>query len=376
MNEFDEFEKNIRTVLTKQEQLEQDATKKGETLAKVLEDIEAIKKNGPVMATKNIIQPTGIESEFANAFTSPEAKEGFAKLAARDIKEFVLKLDTKDMNFSGNFSSAAAAVSQIGQGIAGPAAKKFHMRNILPAVSMNTRDFVYMREDSVTGGSAMTPESSIKPSVSLNFSQQTATSQYLATTAVISNQMLLDVPDMQSYLESRLLQILLDVEDQQIIGGSGISPNLSGLHVSTNNTQKSGGGSTIPIEELVQGIGQLAALNRQADAIVLHPTDYFSLIINKASTAGLYSLPSIVTTDSQGVVRVAGVPVYWNIAQTVGHFDVLAMALGMLLVTRESMRIEFFVDSTMAAKNSVFIRAELREAFIVKGATYDINGAF
>jgi hypothetical protein len=120
----------------------------------------------------------------------------------------------------------------------------------------------------------------------------------------------------------------------------------------------------------------MAALNRQPDAIILHPTDYYALIINKASTAGLYSLPSVVTTDSQGIVRVAGIPVYWNTSQNVGYFDVACTALGMVIAQREAPRIEFFVDSTMAAKNSVFVRAELRETFVVKGSTFDIYGAF
>lgn len=139
--------------------------------------------------------------------------------------------------------------------------------------------------------------------------------------------------------------------------------------------QAPSGGATIDIEQLYQAIYQLAALNRQATVIILHPTDFGALQINKASTAGLYSLPPSVSVDADGTMRVAGVKAIWNTSQTLGSFDVLD-ATGTTLVQREAPKVEFFVDSTLAKANEIMVRVEERIAFCVYAATYDIYGTF
>jgi HK97 family phage major capsid protein len=236
--------------------------------------------------------------------------------------------------------------------------------------TLNTSDYVYSKETSVTGGPSFTPESSIKPSVSFNLQQVTATTQYLAETAVISNQLLYDTNGIGNYLTDRLIQLLLDQEDLAILTGNGVSPNYGGLHLAGNFTAGTSG-SAIAIEEILDSISQLAALNRRPNLIIMHPTDYFKMLQNKASTAGLYSLPPSVEFTADASLTIAGIKTIWNTAQVSGKFDVLDTS-GVLLVTREPSRVTFYTDSTMAAKNSTFILAELRETFCVFASTYDV----
>src|SRR5579863_6719012 len=175
-----EWDANIKKILSDQGQLKTDNEQIKQQLAK--KDYEYQVKSG-------MIRP-GIETNFVNAFSDPEVIEKVEKFKRKDFKEITFEL--KDMNFSGNLT-ATSAVAQVSPFIQNPPPKKFHVRDMMPGVNLLTRDFVYVREDSITGGPSFVPESSIKPQQSFNLSQQTATSQYLATTLVISNQLLNDV---------------------------------------------------------------------------------------------------------------------------------------------------------------------------------------
>jgi hypothetical protein len=87
---------------------------------------------------------------------------------------------------------------------------------------------------------------------------------------------------------------------------------------------------------------------------ILHPTDYYKIVQNKASTADLYSLPPGVIFQPDRTLTVAAVRTIWNTSQVSGKFDVIDTS-GILFVTREPSRVTFYTDSTMAANNSTFV---------------------
>lgn len=229
---MDQWEKNISGLITDQEATK----KKTEELEKKLSKLDG-DSHRRSMKSGNIPEQSGLEIEFEQAVRNPDNMAKLERLKSGESSSIKFELKAvQDMTFSNVFSSATSAVAQVRPGIVAPAPKKNHIRDFLPGVSSYTRDYVYVKETSVDGGPRFTREGSTKAQMSLNLSQVTATSQYLAAWVTISNQLLNDVNGMIPYLQGRLIQTLLDYEDTALISGDGATPNIGGLHLAGNYT--------------------------------------------------------------------------------------------------------------------------------------------
>ena len=183
--------------------------------------------------------------------------------------------------------------------------------------------------------------------------------------------MLDDIAGMTTFLQSRLLELLLRSEDTQLISGNGTSPNLSGITDSGNYTAASTSETTEALM-LIDAISQLEGYDREANGILLHPTDYWNL----AKLTNLNQSSAVVTSEN-GVLRIGGVPVYRSTACTVDKYIVGDWVMGANLLTREAPRVEFFYeDGTNVRENKVTVRVEERVAFPIYGDNYFIYGDF
>ena len=188
--------------------------------------------------------------------------------------------------------------------------------------------------------------------------------------------MLDDVTGMTTFLGSRLPELLLRAEDSQILSGTGTSPQIKGIMTSGNFTAFSGA-ATIDIEQLVQAISQLEALDREANGILLNPADYYNIMLTKASGSGEYDLPTSIVRIENGQLFVAGVPVFKSTAMTVDKFLVGDWRMGANLIFREPAKVQFFYeDGTNAQQNKVTVRVEERVALPIYGNDYFIYGDF
>jgi HK97 family phage major capsid protein len=279
-----------------------------------------------------------------------------------------------DMTFPVNFSSANASTATIMPGIIAAPPRPMHIRALLPGGNMTGSHFVFVKEVSHDGDPAAVAEAGNKPQMDFNLTENSSPAQTIAAWLQISNQMLYDVDSLTTFLSNRLLERLYCIEDNQLLSGNGTSPNLLGINSAGNFTAATGA-ATIDVELLVQAIAQLAGLSRRPSGIILNPADYFALLISKASTSGLYNLPAVVNqTADGGGITIAGVPVVWTAEQAVGTYTVGDFMNGAQLLFRNSPRIEFFVDATLAKVNKTLIRIEERVAFSVFGSDYIIKG--
>jgi hypothetical protein len=106
-----------------------------------------------------------------------------------------------------------------------------------------------------------------------------------------------------------------------LASGNGPAPNISGLTDSGNYTAASGK-ATIDLEQIVMALSQLEELDREETGIILRPSDYDSILLNKGPTSGDYSLPNVVTVSPAGDLRILGIDVVRSTAMTVGKFIV------------------------------------------------------
>jgi HK97 family phage major capsid protein len=282
-----------------------------------------------------------------------------------------------DMTVGVNYTGGTTQLTSVRPGIIQAPPRKLHVRDIpaLPKGSIGTGTvFNYLKENGAGEGAiAPTAESGTKPQIDMDLIEATANVEVIAGWLRISNKMLNNVQGLVSFLQARLLEKLLVVEDDQLINGNGTSPNIGGITKSGNFTAASGA-ATVDIEQLVQAISQLEELERTADGILLRPSDFWAIALMKASGSGEYDMPGIVTfTDGQ--LRIAGVPVYRTTAMTADKFIVGDFGMGAMLLQRSAPRIEFFrEDGTNVRENKVTVRIEEEIAFPVFGGDYFIYG--
>jgi len=326
-----------------------------------------------------------------NRKTFGDAPKSFNTVLAESITENADKIKTlkkgqsvqmelkevADMTFATNFSTADSSVTQVRPGIIELPKRKLHIRQLLQGGSLGTSTFSYVKEVTGEEGPETVAEGSAKNQFDLDLQEVDAPSQYIAGYIRISRKMLDDIQGMTTFLQSRLLEKLLRVEDEQLLNGDGNSSNLSGITDSGNFTAFSGS-ATIDVEQLVQAISQLEGLDREANGILLSPADYWRIALTKGATSGDYSMPAgIVVVGEDGVLRIGGVPVYRSTAMTTDKFIVGDWVMGANLLTREAPRVEFFYeDGTNVRENKVTVRVEERIAFPIYGNDYFIYGDF
>jgi HK97 family phage major capsid protein len=317
------------------------------------------------------------ESVAAGIVEQTDNIKTLAETARDGIGGFRFELKTVgDMAITTNLTGGTGLITDYAPGIVANPARPTHIRDILPKSPMNGMYYNYLKENGAGEGSfTMVSEAGSKSQVDFDLVEQTVKAEVCAGWVTISNQMLEDVPSLVGFLSTRLVERLLVKEDEELCWGSGSTPEISGINTSGNYTSATGS-ATIDIEQLVQAISQLAALGRQPSGIILNPTDYFALALNKAATSGDYSLPSMVSVGPDGGVRVAGVPTIFNASQTLGQFTVGDFNSGSLLLIRKSPEIKFIVDATLAKKNQTLVRLEERIALAIYGSTYIVRGTF
>lgn len=330
--------------------------------------------------------------KFVNGELAPvKAQKSFNQLLSEGITEnaaaitsmkkgqsvsFEMKV-VGDMIFADNFPTADVSVTNLRPGIIELPKRKLHIRQLLSGGSMSLSNFAYVKEEAGEGTIIPVAEGVAKPQIDLNLVEAAVPAEYIAGWVRISRKMLDDVPGMTTFLQSRLPELLLRAEDNQLLNGNGTSPQLSGITDSGNFTAPTGT-ATIDVEQLVQAIAQLEGYDREANGILLSPSDYYQILLNKAAGgAGTYDLPTALATIQNGQLYIAGIPVFRSTAMAADKFIVGDWVMGANLLTREAPRVEFFYeDGINVRENKVTVRVEERIAFPIYGDNYFIYGDF
>lgn len=359
--------------------------KKADERIKVLQDeTEKIRKEWEEKEAKAATQFGKPETKSFNEYLKEaieEKTDDFARFERKQQKNVVIEMKAVgDMSLAVNYTGGTTFLAGGNAGIRATPNRKLHIRDIpeLPKGTMSGSSFAYMKENGIGEGTMTTvAENAAKPQLDFDLVEATAEAQYVAGWLRTSKKSLADVSGFLSYLQGRLLEKLLLAEDDQLINGTGVSPNISGLATAGNFTAATSLAAAIDIEQLILGISQLEEMEREANAILLRPSNAYSLILNKSAGSLEYDLPSVVTVDATGQLRIMGVPVYRTTAMTAGTYFIGDFRMGAMLLQREAPVIEIsYEDASNFTTNKVTIRCEERIAFPIFGSTYFIKGTF
>jgi len=230
----------------------------------------------------------------------------------------------------------------------------------------------WVEQKNADGGAAMTAEGAAKSQADFDLVVASANVKKVTAYIKVTKEMLDDVALMRSEIDQELTELINLKIDDQLLNGSGLTTNLTGI--TTNATAWAAGAFALSIPTPTKWDVLRTALNQvrvnlfEPNYIVMHPTDVTSMELSKDST-GQYIMPPFAALD--GTI-VSGVRVVANTGVTIDKFLVGDFSKAGVRF-KEGLTINVGYENDDFTKNLVTILAEARLVQRVKSNHY---GAF
>jgi HK97 family phage major capsid protein len=239
--------------------------------------------------------------------------------------------------------------------------KPLRIADLFAPGTTTSNAIAYMREKTFTNAAAPTLEGATKPESALIFDAVTDPVRKIAHFLPVTEELLEDEPAIASYIDARLRLGVELIEDDQLLHGTGVAPQLTGL-ANVVGLAPALGPPVAPAQAadiILQQIMAIAATSfLMPDAIAMNPSDWTSIALLK-TTQGAYLGGGPFNPSPTPVLW--GLPVSLTPTVTAGAAWVGAFKQGGQIFRRGGMRVEasnshvdFFI------KNLVAIRAEER----------------
>ena len=243
-------------------------------------------------------------------------------------------------------------------GIVEEVSRRNHIRELIPTNSIAAEIFEVPKEKNQEGGAGNTAEGALKS----QFSSEIIVDKYgvetIAARVLVSRRMLRNIDALTNYLNSRLPNLVLKQEDEQLLNGTGVSPQLFGVGKdAVAHSDIDYGEEVIQAQNwdvLASVMGFQMSEDFDVNGIVVNPIDFFDMVKAKG-TNGQYVSPLMFVN---GQALLYGVPVMKSTAVTKGGYFLGDWTQSELLFN-EALNIRFSEeDGDNFSKNLVTVRCE------------------
>ena len=326
-----------------------------EMATKLNERLDAIEvSNKKMFSAKKRMTFKGALNEAFEGGAIESLAKGNSRSASFEIKA--------DMTVGADFTGEVIPADRV-PGYKFDPTRPTHIRQLLAQGSTQSDVVRFVKESGYSNGAAATAEGTTLTQSDFDMTAADANVRKIGTYFRISEEMLADTPQLTSYLSARAPEKLLEVEDTQILSGTGSGAQLSGII--TDATAFAAGDLADSVDEandfdvIVAALNQLAGSNYNADCILLNPSDFHKILLLKDSQNNY--LKDQVYNGLQPVFM--GVKVVLNTAIPAGDFLIGKFGVGTQLWVRDGINVEFFrEDGTNVRDGFVTVRVSERVA--------------
>lgn len=297
----------------------------------------------------------------------------FKAMAAGRAKFARVEVKTSILNASGQ--NQPLVPDQRLPGIVANPDRALTIRDLMPGGRTNSNLVQYTKENVFTNSAAVqATEGTTKAESGITFTLANAPVVTIAHWIPVSRQVLDDAPQLQSYVNGRLMYGLKLEEEDQLLNGDGTSGNISGLldagnFVAYNRTTV---GDT-KIDVLRRAITQAQLSNYPVTGFVMNPADWEDIELTKASD-GHYILANPVSMAGPQLWGRRIVPTN-SIPE--GTFLAGAFAMGAQVWDRQEAAVQIsYEDGDNFKKNMATLLCEERLALTVYRPAAFVSGAF
>lgn len=248
-------------------------------------------------------------------------------------------------------------------GIIAPPNRRMTVRDLITPGTMSQSAIEYVRETGFTNSAATVAEGVVKSASDIKMDLVLTGAKVIAHYMKASRQALDDLPQLQSYIDGRLLYGLAYVEEQQLLNGDGTGQNLLGIiPQATAYSAAFMPDSASDIDTLRLAMLQATLAEYPASGHVMHPTNWAKIETTK-DAEGRY-----IVGDPRGMLT----PTLWSLpvvatqAIAANKFLTGAFMMGAQLFDRWLARVEVATENEDDfIKNLITILAEERLALAV-----------
>lgn len=165
---------------------------------------------------------------------------------------------------------------------------RFTLRDLLDVSQTNSDSIKYFREESFTNAAAPTAQGATKPESTVEYTAQTADVEVIAHWMPVHNQQLSDWPALRGLIEGRLRYGLRRVEENQIMYGSGSTPQIQGLLTVSGTTTISGlaryaSTDDSLLDAIRMGVTEVRVNGYEPNGLAIHPRDWEEIELLKGT---------------------------------------------------------------------------------------------
>ncbi len=225
-----------------------------------------------------------------------------------------------DIELKALFDSGAAGTPETVRGprLVDYITRPIQLIDLIPQTTTSQVAVVYMEETTFVNNAAEIPEGGPYPESQLGLTEKSAPVRKIGTWIPITDETLEDVPRARQYVDNRLPFMVKQRMDIQILAGSGVGNNLTGLHNTAGVQTQAKGGDTGP-DAVYKAITKVQTLGLAfPDATVWHPNDWQDIRLLK-TTDGIYIWGS---PSEAGPARIWGLPAVLALGAVEGTVDV------------------------------------------------------
>jgi HK97 family phage major capsid protein len=193
------------------------------------------------------------------------------------------------------------------------------VRDLLSEGTTTSNLSTYMKETQYTMAAAAVAEGGVKPESTLVFDQVSDEVEVIAHMLPVTNQLLEDEPALRAYIDERLMLGVRVAEDDQLLNGDGVSPNLHGLIPRATAPDVARGTDTNADAIAKQLAAIQNATNLVPTGLVMNPTNWLTTMLAK-NTQGDY-------LSGSGPFAALPVPTLWGRPVAVTNAIVAGTAL-------------------------------------------------
>jgi len=318
------------TLEQKQKQLDELATK--------LERVGVKADTKKVSVFEDFMTKTMESEDFKTWAESSNKKQGIDIPFAFDKDGFPLQAKAGDMTSSNTYTNDVFDVTRNTEIIFDPD-RANHVRELMPNGTMSGTAFEYIQETAYDDGASETAEGSAAAQSDFDLTQQSAPHRRIDTFLVLTEEMLMDTAGLRSYILTRTPSKIKVEEDESILYGTGVSPQLTGITVACAAYSDNLADTNVQRWDVLRdAIRQCRVSEYYATAILLHPTDFALLELTKDSQ-GRYILASMLNGTTP---KISGVPIVETTAITAGDFLVGDFRQGAMVLDRTQSMIGFY----------------------------------
>lgn len=242
------------------------------------------------------------------------------------------------------------------------ATRPIQITDLIPQTTTSQAAVKYMEETTFTNNAAETAEGGTYPEAALAYTERVSIVRKIPVFLPVTDEQLEDEPQVRGLIDNRLMFMVRQRLDGQLLNGSGVAPNLTGILNTAGIQTQAKGADPVP-DAVYKAMVKVRVTGRaMPNATVFHPNDWQDIrLLRTVDGIYIWGNPS-----DAGPERIWGLRVVQSDALTentglVGdfaNFSELAVRRGVDVQVSNSHG-TYFVEGKLA------IRADMRAAFVV-----------